>query len=88
MSESVLTEGKSDFREGMDYLDTRLNRLVTLWLPLGIIMLILLFPFYWMTLTAIKPDNELIDLKTNNPLWTLHPTLKHIRILLFEPSSR
>ncbi|HSM42128.1 MAG TPA: carbohydrate ABC transporter permease [Afifellaceae bacterium] len=86
MTEALPAEakGQDDFREGMEYLDTRLNRLVTLWLPLGIIMLVLLFPFYWMALTAIKPDNELIDLDNTNPLWTLSPTLKHIRILLFE----
>jgi multiple sugar transport system permease protein len=76
--------GQADYREGMSYLDTRLSRLVTLWLPLGIIMLVLLFPFYWMALTAIKPDQELIDLDTTNPLWTWHPTLKHIETLLFE----
>jgi multiple sugar transport system permease protein len=86
MTEAVSNQTQPDFREGMDFLDTRINRLVTLWLPLGIIMLILLFPFYWMALTAIKPDNELIDLKTTNPLWTLHPTFKHIRVLLFETS--
>jgi multiple sugar transport system permease protein len=86
MTEVVSTEAQADFREGMDYLETRMSRLVTLWLPLGIIMLVLLFPFYWMALTAIKPDNELIDLKTTNPLWTLNPTFKHIRILLFETS--
>jgi multiple sugar transport system permease protein len=84
MTEVVQTEGRADFSEGMEYLETPLNRLVTLWLPLGIIMVVLLFPFYWMALTAIKPDNELIDLDTTNPLWTLSPTFKHIRILLFE----
>lgn len=76
--------GQADYREGMSYLDTRMSRLVTLWLPLGIIMLVLLFPFYWMSLTAIKPDQELIDLDSTNPLWTWHPTLKHIETLLFE----
>jgi multiple sugar transport system permease protein len=70
--------------EGMGYLETRMNRLVTLWLPLGIIMVVLIFPFYWMALTAIKPDQELIDLESTNPLWTLRPTLKHIQVLLFE----
>jgi multiple sugar transport system permease protein len=70
--------------EGMGYLETRMNRLVTLWLPLGIIMVVLIFPFYWMALTAVKPDQELIDLESTNPLWTLRPTLKHIQVLLFE----
>lgn len=75
---------QSDYREGMDYLDTRVSRLVTLWVPLGIIMVVLLFPFYWMALTAVKPDQELIDLDSTNPLWTWEPTLKHIETLLFE----
>ena len=84
MTEATHPAGAADFREGMDYLETRLSRVVTLWLPLGIIVIVLLFPFYWMALTAIKPNNELIDLEGTNPLWTLHPTFEHIRILLFE----
>jgi multiple sugar transport system permease protein len=81
-----LPEATADFREGVEHLETRLSRLVTLYLPLGIILLVLLFPFYWMVLTAIKPDQELIDLETTNPLWTWNPTFKHIYILLFETS--
>jgi multiple sugar transport system permease protein len=73
-----------DDREGLDRYQSRLKRFVTLYLPLGIIMIVLLFPFYWMALTAVKPDRELIDLKSTNPLWTLNPTLKHIEVLLFE----
>ena len=45
---------------------------------------VLLFPFYWMTLTAIKPNEELIDLESTNPLWTWKPTFDHIYVLLFE----
>jgi multiple sugar transport system permease protein len=81
-----LPEAADDFREGMDHLESRMSRFVTLYLPLGIILVILLFPFYWMALTAIKPDQELIDLKTTNPLWTWHPTFKHIYVLLFQTS--
>jgi multiple sugar transport system permease protein len=84
MTEAAQPAGTADFREGMDYLETRLSRVVTLWLPLGIIVVVLLFPFYWMSLTAIKPNNELIDLEGTNPLWTLNPTFEHIRVLLFE----
>ncbi|MEO0624730.1 MAG: carbohydrate ABC transporter permease [Pseudomonadota bacterium] len=79
-----MTEVVADHREGMDHLETRMSRLVTLWMPLGIIMVVLLFPFYWMGLTAIKPDSELIDLETTNPLWTWNPTFKHVYVLLFE----
>jgi multiple sugar transport system permease protein len=47
-------------------------------------MLVLLFPFYWMALTAIKPDEQLLDLDRYNPFWTWNPTFKHIQKLLFE----
>src|SRR5262249_49126954 len=70
--------------EGMSYLETLPRRLVTLYLPLLLILLVLLFPFYWMTLTAIKPDEQLLDLDRFNPFWTWTPTFKHIHKLLFE----
>src|SRR5258708_39704085 len=73
-----------DHAEGMSYLETLPRRLVTLYMPLGIILVVLLFPFYWMTLTAIKPDEQLLDLEKFNPYWTTAPTLKHIVKLLFE----
>lgn len=79
-----MAAAKDDYREGMEHLETRLSKLVTLYLPLGIILVVLLFPFYWMALTSIKPDQELINLEGTNPLWTWSPTLKHIQVLLFE----
>jgi multiple sugar transport system permease protein len=72
-----------DRAEGMSYLDTVPRRLVTLYLPLGIIVIVLLFPFYWMALTAIKPDEQLLNLDRFNPFWTTAPTLKYITNLLF-----
>ncbi|MEM8742459.1 MAG: carbohydrate ABC transporter permease [Pseudomonadota bacterium] len=84
MTDATPNAAKDDHSEGMQYLETPLNRVITLWIPLIIIMIVLLFPFYWMSLTAIKPDKELIDLETTHPLWTWSPTFKHIRILLFE----
>jgi multiple sugar transport system permease protein len=74
----------ADHAEGMSYLESLPRRVVTLYLPLGIIMIVLLFPFYWMALTAIKPDDQLLDLDTYSPFWTTAPTLKHIVKLLFE----
>jgi multiple sugar transport system permease protein len=74
----------ADHAEGMSYLQSVPQRLVTLYLPLGIILIVLLFPFYWMALTAIKPDEQLLDLDTYSPFWTTAPTLKHIVNLLFE----
>jgi len=79
-----VTSSARDDRIGLDRYQSRLKRVVTLYLPLGIFLLVLLFPFYWMALTAVKPDQELIDLESTNPLWTLSPTLKHIEVLLFE----
>src|SRR3954454_20878300 len=74
----------ADHSEGMSYLQRLPRRLVTLYLPLSIILLVLLFPFYWMALTAINPDEQLLDLETYSPFWTWNPTLKHIQKLLFE----
>jgi len=76
----------SDHSEGMSYLETLPRRLVTLYLPLSIILIVLLFPFYWMALTSIKPDEQLLNLDRFNPFWTTAPTLKHIQKLLFETS--
>jgi multiple sugar transport system permease protein len=73
-----------DHSEGMSYLQRLPQRLVSIYLPLGIIVIILVFPFYWMALTAIKPDEQLLDLDKFNPFITTAPTLKHIKKLLFE----
>ncbi|MBO4224853.1 MULTISPECIES: carbohydrate ABC transporter permease [Bradyrhizobium] len=74
----------SDDSEGMSYLESLPRRLITLYLPLFIILVVLLFPFYWMVLTSIKPDEQLIDMEKFNPFWVVHPTFKHISKLLFE----
>ncbi|MGX5735994.1 carbohydrate ABC transporter permease [Bosea thiooxidans] len=60
------------------------RRFVTLYLPLSIFVFILLFPFYWMAITAIKPNAELLDFKNNNPFWVKSPTLENINKLLFQ----
>src|SRR2546423_10084855 len=76
----------ADHSEGMSYLERLPRRLVTLYLPLSVILVVVLFPFYWMALTAIKPDEQLLDLEKFNPFWTWTPTFKHIAKLLFETS--
>src|ERR1700730_14090497 len=73
-----------DHSEGMSYLETLPRRLGRLFLPLSFILLVLLFPFFWMALTAIKPDEQLLDLERFNPFWTWNPTFKHIHKLLFD----
>ncbi|MDP3408573.1 carbohydrate ABC transporter permease [Bosea sp. (in: a-proteobacteria)] len=74
----------SDHREGMAYLETLPRKLVVVYMPLAIILVVLLFPFYWMVITSIKPDAQLLDLENSNPLWVSQPTFQHIYKLLFE----
>ena len=62
----VQAGSRADESVGMSYLSTLPQRLVTLYLPLSIIMIVLLFPFYWMTMTAIKPKEHLLDLNTHS----------------------
>jgi multiple sugar transport system permease protein len=69
--------------EGMAYLSSLPRRVVTIYVPLAVLLFVLLFPFYWMGVTAFKPDAELID-RARNPFWIAHPTLEHVRKLLFE----
>jgi len=82
--QSKATTTHGDDSEGMSYLESLPRRVVTLYLPLFVILIVLLFPFYWMALTSIKPDEQLIDMEKYNPFWVVHPTFKHISKLLFE----
>lgn len=68
---------------GMSYLDSVPRKLVTVYLPLLVFLIVLLFPFYWMVITSIKPDAELLS-RDGNPFWVVAPTLEHFRKLLFE----
>jgi multiple sugar transport system permease protein len=67
---------------GMSYLDTTSTKLLKTYLPLGLFLFVLLFPFYWMGITTFKPDNELLS-RDGNPFWIISPTMAHIEKLLF-----
>jgi multiple sugar transport system permease protein len=69
--------------QGMNYLESLPRRVVTLYLPLGVFVFVLLFPFYWMGTTALKPNAELLS-RAGNPFWVAAPTLEHFRHLIFE----
>lgn len=71
-----------DSSQGMDYLTSLPRRWVTVYIPLILLLVILLFPFYWMAMTAFKPDAELLS-RSGNPFWLINPTLDHFRKLLF-----
>jgi multiple sugar transport system permease protein len=60
-------------------------RALTLWLPLSFFLVLTLFPFYWMAITSLKPNQELYNAKLM-PLILHHPTLKHYVDLLTETS--
>jgi multiple sugar transport system permease protein len=66
----------------MDFLQSLPRRCVTLYAPLGCFLAVLLFPFYWMTMTALKPNAELLSRDTN-PFWIVRPTLEHFEKLLW-----
>jgi len=68
---------------GMDFLQSIPRKLVTVYLPLIIFLFVLLFPFYWMGITAFKPNNELLS-RDGNPFWVIAPTLAHVKKLLFD----
>ena len=61
------------------------RRWVFFYVPLVLFLIGLLFPFYWMLITAIRPDSELYRAwraVNNAPFWTFHPTLEHVEDLM------
>ena len=58
-------------------------RFFSLYLPLCIYGLFLLFPFYWMLIVSVKPTNDLFDMQFN-PFWIQHFTLENYLYLFQE----
>ncbi|HYG90960.1 MAG TPA: carbohydrate ABC transporter permease [Azospirillum sp.] len=69
--------------DGMDYLTSIPRRVVTVYIPLLLFLFVLLFPFYWMGITAFKANEELYDFQHFSPFWVTNPTLANIEKLLF-----
>lgn len=63
--------------------NSRWQRLLYFYLPLAIFVVLLLFPFYWMVIVSLKPDQDLLN-QNKNPFILLNPTLKHYRYLFQE----
>jgi multiple sugar transport system permease protein len=59
------------------------QRLLKLWIPLSLYAVFLLFPFAWMLIVSIKPDQLLLDTRIN-PFAIISPTLENYRYLLQE----
>ena len=68
---------------GMEFLESRKRKLLTVYLPLAVFLFVLLFPFYWMAITSFKPNKELLS-REGNPFWIIEPTLAHVNKLLFQ----
>ncbi len=58
----------------------RMERALFVWAPLTFFIVFLVGPFYWMLITALKPDSELYD-TSKSPLYVAIPTLDHFRYL-------
>ena len=57
------------------------GRMLRLYIPLAVFVVGMLFPFYWMLITSIKPNRELYNAKIM-PLIVHQPVLKHYVDLL------
>jgi multiple sugar transport system permease protein len=73
-----------DLQSGMNYLVSVPRRVVTVYIPLCVFLFVLLFPFYWMAITAVKPNAELLS-TTGNPFWVIRP-LEHFELLFHTPT--
>ena len=47
---------KNDDAIGMDFLQSMPRRWVTIYIPITLFVIVLLFPFYWMAITAPSPS--------------------------------
>jgi len=57
----------------------------TFYIPMAVFLVFTLFPFYWMAVTAVRPDGELYRTwrqASATPFWTLEPTLEHFKGLM------
>jgi multiple sugar transport system permease protein len=77
-----MSKDEAQDTQGMNYLVSLPRKVVIIYIPLLVFLFVLLFPFYWMGITAFKPNAELLS-RTGNPFWVIAPTLAHFEHLLF-----
>jgi multiple sugar transport system permease protein len=66
-------------------IERKWKKWVYFYIPLALFILFTLFPFYWMAVTAMRPDPELYRswrAPNATPFWTLEPTFEHFVGLL------
>ncbi len=83
MTEAVAKQPVAD-EGGMGYLESLPRKVVVVYIPLAIFVFVLLFPFYWMTITSFKTNEELHAYRGLAALWIFEPTFENIRYLLWD----
>jgi multiple sugar transport system permease protein len=66
-------------------IERKWKKWVYFYLPMAVFIVFTLFPFYWMAVTAFRPDEELYRTwrqANATPFWTLQPTLEHMKGLM------
>jgi multiple sugar transport system permease protein len=66
-------------------IERKWKKWIYFYLPMAAFIVFTLFPFYWMAVTAFRPDAELYRTwrqANATPFWTLEPTLEHVEGLL------
>ena len=66
-------------------IERKWKKWIFFYLPMAVFIVFTLFPFYWMAVTAVRPDPELYRTwrqANATPFWTLEPTLEHFKGLL------
>ncbi len=81
----AIQAAETEQREGIHLFESLPRRWVTVYVPLILFLFFLLFPFYWMGLTAFKPNAELLA-TDGNPFWVVAPTLDHFKKLFVDTS--
>src|SRR4030066_2365053 len=57
---------------------------ITFYLPLCVVLILLLFPFYWMLISSFRFESEVFNF-SESPLWVKHPSLDNYRYLIETP---
>jgi multiple sugar transport system permease protein len=68
-------------RRDVPLTDRAVGRWVRIYIPILVLLLITVFPFYWMAVTTFKSPSELFDF-SQSPLFVRQPTLEHWKQLL------
>jgi multiple sugar transport system permease protein len=69
-------------RRGAPLMDRQLGRWIRIYIPVIVLLLVTVFPFYWMAVTTFKSPSELFDFN-QSPLFVRQPTLDHWNQLFF-----